>query len=168
MSAWWDTERELPVAPEPRTCLPDAVRFWARVDRSGECWLWLGSHHEFGYGWFWANGRSWNAHRVAWELTNGVIPSGRVVMHTCDNPPCVNPAHLRLGTVADNQSDMAAKGRSTKGRPRPPRTVLTDAQVRELRALSRSGMAASNLAARYGMDATSVHAILRGARRANA
>lgn len=146
----------------------DAERFWARVDRDGPdgCWVWLGSKHDFGYGWFWAQGRSLNAHRVAWELTYGSIPDGLQVMHACDNTGCANPSHLMLGSVAANQIDMARKGRSVKGRPRPPRTVLTDAQVGELRARHAGGERAIELARGFGLHITSVHAIVRGARRA--
>jgi hypothetical protein len=145
----------------------DAERFWARVDREGAdgCWIWLGSRHEFGYGWFWAQGRNLNAHRVAWELTFGPIPDGLQVMHACDNGGCVNPAHLMLGTVTANQLDMARKGRSVKGRPRPPRTVLTDAQVAALRRRYADGERPAVLAREYGLHPTSLHAIARGARR---
>lgn len=88
--------------------------FWARVDRTGECWLFLGATTRNGYGTLSWNGRLVYAHRLAWTLTNGPIPEGLRVLHSCDNPPCVR--HLFLGTAADNSRDMVAKGRMAQQR----------------------------------------------------
>lgn len=93
--------------------------FWWHVDRRpGECWEWRGHRTKQGYGSS-GVGKGWGggsgsrpAHRVAWELTNGPIPPGLFVCHRCDNPPCCNPAHLFVGTAADNARDREAKGRS--------------------------------------------------------
>jgi DNA-binding Xre family transcriptional regulator len=89
----------------------DEQRFWSKVDRSGDCWLWTGARRPLGYGALKIDGRVLHAHRVAYEPVYGDIPPELVVLHTCDNPPCVNPAHLRLGTRSDNTRDMYAKGR---------------------------------------------------------
>lgn len=88
-------------------------RFWSRVDKDGACWEWAGARHPQGYGVFSAGGRSLRAHRFAFQLANGPIPEGMFVLHSCDNPPCVNPAHLRLGSHADNMRDMSARRRHT-------------------------------------------------------
>lgn len=86
-------------------------RFWDKVDRSGDCWLWTGAKFSGGYGHFNSNGFNHLAHRFAWELENGPIPDGLILLHACDNPSCVRVSHLTLGTHEDNARDMVAKGR---------------------------------------------------------
>ena len=80
--------------------------------RPNGCQEWTGSHDRKGYGRIKANGKNQAAHRVAWELAFGAIPDGLFVLHRCDNPPCVKPAHLFLGTNAVNMADCVAKGRT--------------------------------------------------------
>lgn len=90
------------------------ARFWSKVDRRGpdECWPWRGRVNPDGYGLFDLGKTATTAHRVAWELSNGEpIPKDLLGCHTCDNPPCVNPAHLFIGTIADNNRDRTTKGR---------------------------------------------------------
>jgi hypothetical protein len=92
-------------------------RFWDKV-RMGlpdECWEWRASTNSYGYGKFGIVGRVLGAHRIAWELSHGPVPEGQCVLHRCDNPPCCNPAHLFLGTQADNMRDCKAKGRNPHG-----------------------------------------------------
>lgn len=103
---------------------PAADRFWAMVEKTPTCWLWKGAKGDKGHGTFGFNGKQTSAHRVAWELLRGSIPEGLWVLHNCpegDNPACVNPDHLWLGTVADNNRDMFAKGRGAVGDRHPAR-----------------------------------------------
>jgi hypothetical protein len=87
-------------------------RFWEKVDRSGDCWVWVAGRSTRRYGQFWSGGRRVPAHRFSYELHFGPITDPRLdVCHTCDNPPCVRPDHLWLGTPSENALDMVAKGR---------------------------------------------------------
>lgn len=96
----------------------DKERFWAKVDRRGpdECWPWRAATDRDGYGAFNVRAAMFGAHRVSWKITTGATPT-KCVCHTCDNPRCVNPAHLWLGTHQDNMQDKIAKGRA-RGAPR--------------------------------------------------
>lgn len=97
-------------APKDQT-----TTFWSRVVKTEKCWLWVGGCSENGYGAFYWQGKQTGAHRVSYELTHGSIASELLVLHKCDNPPCVNPDHLFLGTHQDNMTDKVLKGRHPKG-----------------------------------------------------
>lgn len=86
-------------------------RFWSFVRKTRRCWLWTASTKAGGYGQFSFGGKRWLAHRLAWFLTHGSVPSGVDVCHKCDNPTCVRPDHLFLGTGGDNARDSVSKGR---------------------------------------------------------
>jgi hypothetical protein len=92
-------------------------RYWSKVDKSGACWLWTGSKNQQGYGLFVLNQRTQVTHRVSYEWSNGAIPDGLLVLHQCDVPSCVNPAHLFTGTQSDNMNDMYRKKRHKGGDP---------------------------------------------------
>lgn len=129
-----------------------------------ECWLWKSTTNKHGYGLIAVGGKGEGqllAHRVAWEIANGPIPKGTwVVMHTCDTPTCVNPAHLKLGTQSDNLLDMRAKRRGHDGFAVDPirgeahhDARFTEDDVRAIRASSESSTV---IAERYGVHRTSI------------
>lgn len=141
-----------------------AERFWAKVDKSGDCWTWIAALNNKGYGRFGVGRAVQLAHRVAWELTNGAIPHGLEVCHRCDNPACVRLEHLFLGTHAENMADARAKGRV----PPPPIRIgsavntsrLDELQVHTILESPKSGAA---LARELGVNRSSVNRIRRGA-----
>lgn len=163
--------------------------FWSMVSKSEGCWTWTGQHTRAGYGHISFMGHRWRyAHRVAWELSNGPIPHGRLVCHRCDNPGCVRPDHLFLGTQADNMRDMVSKGRnaSSKGTARLPhgdshwarlrpervrrgeqvnKAKLTAEEVLAIRAGYQRGRGNTNqvvLAKQYGVKQAAIWNILAG------
>ncbi len=93
-------------------------RFWSKTERQGDCLVFKSYYDKDGYGRYRLDGGrkapKIKAHRAAWTITHGEIPEGMLVLHKCDNPPCVNPEHLFLGTQADNMKDMCRKGRVSK------------------------------------------------------
>lgn len=143
----------------PSPAKPVAVRLAERTDKSGDCWLWTGSRNGKGYGLIKDGGKTRQTHRIAWELARGRIPEGMVVMHRCDNPSCVNPAHLSLGTTADNNHDKIAKGRHPTGAAAITAAKLTPDQVRAIRA---SPGTCRRIAREYGVTEANVRLIRSG------
>ena len=142
-------------------------RFWAKVDASGgpaACWAWNASRDGFGYGHFATERRRIErAHRVSWRFSNGrSIPDGVLVLHRCDNPWCVNPAHLWLGTDADNVRDAVAKRRARGAvGERNQGAKLTESQVLDVRRRYREGARQVDIAAAFGIRQTTVSQIVR-------
>lgn len=115
----WKHETRFQRFGDPLSDIPratDEERFWSNVDKSGGCWVWTAARGGFGYGLIRLGSersgtrRMQVTHRFSYELAFGAIPPGLVVCHRCDNPPCVNPAHMFLGTQADNMQDRVSKG----------------------------------------------------------
>jgi len=139
------------------------AKFWSLVDKAGpdDCWEWLGSRFKTGYGRFGFAHRQWYAHRVSMTLHDPSWDRRLLVCHTCDNPPCVNPAHLFCGTVADNMRDKSRKGRNRCNTPPGadhPNAKLTTEQARTI---LNSDKPASFFVERYGIHKTLVSNIRR-------
>lgn len=144
--------------------LADEKRFWDKVDTSSPCgcWMWRGTKSSSGYGAFRIGSRTdgtrrrVSAHRHAYELKNGPIPHGLYVLHSCDEPFCVNPAHLRIGTQKDNMADRC--DRHPDSWAKTPKK-LTEAKVLEI---ARSSGLQREIAARYGISQVMVGKIKGG------
>lgn len=147
---------------------PLAERFWEKVRKAEGCWEWTAFRMRNGYGTIGYEtkpGRKWFAHRVSWLLHYGPIPDGMFVCHHCDNPGCVRPDHLFLGTPADNMADKKRKGRDyAPGSPgeRNPKAKLTEAMVRRIHALASGGMTQVQVGAIMGVTQTTVGCIMLG------
>lgn len=128
-------------------------RFWHYVQKQDACWVWMGAKSPSGYGRFNFLGRTVQAHRLAFELVRGTT-EGLHVCHTCDNPACVNPDHLFLGTDADNHMDKARKLRAGK--------ALTGEQVKEIKQLVASGIILQDIANQFEVSRKSIQRIKNG------
>lgn len=146
------------------------MRFWTKVvvGSTEDCWLWTANKNNKGYGLYRPGGTAPKrlAHRLAWEAQNGPIPDGMCILHRCDNPGCVNPAHLFPGTMLDNTRDMDAKGRRRTVShciPPTPRTgeshylaKLTQADVLAIREGAKSGRSFAEMARERGLHKSTV------------
>ena len=158
---------EIKVPPKTRKRKDMRERFMSKVYRCADgCWLWMGTKLKpgrrttGGYGQFSVNNSYLYAHRVSYELHTGPIPAGAHVMHSCDVRHCVNPAHLSLGTRADNMADMVEKSRQANGE-RNGRHRLTDAQVAQIRSDRAAGMTQQAIADKHGTCCANVSFITR-------
>ena len=145
------------------------VSFWRRVDMSDVegCWIWSGGRRGtpgLEYGAIRVNGVVWGTHRLAYTIVIGPIPAGLYVCHTCDNPLCVNPGHLWVGTHLDNMRDKARKGRASVIYGEANRNSrLTEDQVVEIRQrFANGGSDQQTLASEYGVARSLIGMIVRG------
>lgn len=153
--------------------------FWAKVDKGGgpdACWPWTGRKTTNGYGQTVYFGRLYQAHRLAWILTNEAIPDGLLACHHCDNKPCCNPKHLHIGTQLDNMADRKARGREARGdrhwtRLHPElvargaaagQAKLDADKVRHIRAARAAGAQVKDLAAMYGVSGPAISYAVSG------
>lgn len=141
------------------------ARFEAKVARGEGCWEWQASCAGKGYGQMKLpkQRRQEYAHRLAYLIYVGPIPPKAEVCHTCDNPRCCNPEHLFLGTSHDNHVDMVKKDRHLSGE-RNGNSVLSEEEVRQIRACLKAGIVQSKIASMFGVSQITVSRINTGAR----
>jgi len=157
-------KRTVTTEERPEQTLAD--RFWSKVDKRGpdDCWLWTAAVNEHGYGVMRPQGQrsgpTVKAHRVSLMLA-GVNVEGLLIRHACDNPPCVNPTHLSVGTHADNSADMVSRERQARG-SRNGTSKLTEKQVAEIRARAAQGDLHRAIAADYGISRSRVTMLVNG------
>lgn len=151
--------------------MTDLERFMSHVTKTESCWEWTAAKNEKGYGVVGVGGRTYKAHRWLYAITIGSIPESLCLLHSCDNPSCVNPAHLVLGTRADNNKDMCDKGRHATVEdytkegcyPRGENhhaARLTANMVAQLREDRSVGMSYSKLSSKYGISSGHCHRIV--------
>jgi len=140
------------------------ARFWAKVRRGtdSECWEWIAHRNRDGYGHIYIAKRLLRAHRVSWVIAFGNIEDGACVLHRCDNPSCVNPKHLFIGTHKDNVEDMRNKGRQRWIKAGEKRIKLSREQVEMLRGDKANGASSTQLAAKYGISRSHARRIANG------
>ncbi len=127
-----------------------------------DCIPWHGNIMSNGYGRLKSKGRTYRAHRFVYESTHGPIPEGFIIRHKCDNPPCVNPTHLEIGTHKDNTRDEMVRTRSRLGETNP-NVKLSNANVREIRFLYAStDVTQKQLALKYGVSKATIWYTLKG------
>lgn len=153
------------INPDPSPEFADAVavtQFWSLVDQDGDCWEWKGDTDRNGYGVFFWRGKRHGAHTLALSFSTGEARLPDLdTCHSCDNPGCVNPAHLRFDTRLSNVHDMHTRGRAARG------GRLTPEQVKTIRDRRAAGARQKDLARDFGVSASLISQIVRGHRWAN-
>ena len=146
-----------------KTILTDEFvsRFWSNVKMSSlfDCWTWQRAKTKAGYGVTTNKRKLFYAHRLSWEINFGEIPKDLCVLHKCDNPPCVNPAHLFIGTRADNAKDKIEKGRQPRGE-NVGGSILDKGDVLQIRKLRREGWKVKRIAAHFNVKPKHIEQII--------
>ena len=127
------------------------------IDPDTGCWNWTSGKDAGGYGGLTVNRKSWKAHRYSWFLVNGPIPKGMCICHHCDNPSCINPQHLWIGTNEENIQDRNIKGRQAKGH-KNRNARLNEFQIREIR-LQQGKKINKELAKQYNISVSTINDI---------
>ena len=151
--------------PNPK---PPADRFWSKVQIGApdQCWEWKAGMFQSGYGLFKLDGKLQRAHRVSYQLNHGPIPDGLFILHWCDNPGCVNPAHLHLGTHVDNMRERGERGRCahTSGEVHGC-SKLTSEQIQQIRlSYAIGGITQQQLGEEFGVSKQQISRIINGKR----
>lgn len=138
------------------------IRFWSKVKKSSGCWEWIASLDHQGYGHFKFNGKMVGAHRMSYMIRCGDIPKGMCVLHKCDNPICVRPSHLFLGTLKDNTQDMLRKGRFPNYQgENHNRSKLKNTDVIQIRALYYLGNSLKDLSKLFKISKPHISRIIK-------
>ena len=146
--------RNLPTKPGPKQRSSAEVRQWItdRLRPDGDCLLWDGSQDLAGYGVHIWNRKRWRVHRLMWTLENGPIPERCIVMHSCDRPECAFIGHLSVGSVADNNRDRAARGRSYRGSRHNPHSARLGKEDGDKFRMEAARLSITRLALRWGIS----------------
>lgn len=140
-------------------------RFWSKVNKTKTCWEWTGALNHCGYGTFWFNNKTVHAHRLSWVIANNRhVPKGKLTLHKCDNPKCVRPDHLFIGTQRDNVYDCLNKNRRAKlfGESHG-RSKFTSEQVNAIKIMRKDfGIGCQILADWTGVTKVAISSICRG------
>ena len=138
-------------------------RFWEKVKKNDECWVWIAGKNADGYGKFTYKGKEKLAYHVAWFLATGSWITHGILMHTCDNPACVRIHHLQHGTEAENIKDRDVKGRANKplGEANPI-AILTIKDVAQIKELLKTSLSQREIGLKFGVSASAVGSIKLG------
>lgn len=155
---------ELFEKPGPKASMKNYKKnFWKKVIKTNKCWNWQGAKNNYGYGIFGVFGKLKLSHRFSYEINKGKIPKGLLVCHSCDNPKCVNPEHLWLGTNNDNSIDKVRKGRQFKQNgEKAPNAKLKLKDVETIRKLySTKLFTFTELGEIYSMNKSTIRCLIR-------
>jgi hypothetical protein len=132
-------------------------RLFRKVDKTDYCWNWVGNKNSKGYGYLTYCKKTYRTHRLSWEIHHGPIPGDLFVLHKCDNPSCVNPDHLFLGTHRDNMDDMVRKGRTPNANRFEHK--LEEPQVLRIRKMLADGYFMRDIARDFGVHVATIYRI---------